>query len=225
MYIQGGVYADIDTIDIKPISHWKEVFSGNSMNLVVGVVSDYNYEDWERFFNRRLVLSSSIFLVKSHHPMLAKLVSKIAYICLTQGKLIQGTDWKTALSEYDVNGDPVIQFTGPSILTDTFFEYMNGLKSVKLEIDEQDRIELENTEVVGPKVSDLFSYRNITGISRGVTVGDTMILPQISFNGFENSHEDEYDDNDLSTGYESLFYGRPLSLTEWSHRKVRFDST
>lgn len=221
MFLQGGVYADIDTLAVKSIKLWRVV--PQASRLVLGVDSDYNYKDWRRYFNRRMVLSSSIFMVKQHHPMLAKLIARICYISFSQWNTIQKTNWTAVLENYDVNGDPVVQFTGQSVLTDTFFDYGSNLDVVnESSYDAEVR---KNTIIVGPSTGNRFSYRNITGISRPVELSDgSVILPQICFHGFENSHDDMMDDKEIATGYEALFYGRPMSLTQWSHRKIRFDS-
>ncbi|QPG74697.1 hypothetical protein FOA43_002030 [Brettanomyces nanus] len=200
IYIKGGVYADIDTINIKPIKHWKLM---NETSLVTGIMSDYNHIGWYNFFNRRMVLSNSIFVAKAHHPMLAQLIARITCICITQQKLITATNWTRVLGAYDINGDPVVQFTGPSIFTDVFFDWIsaNMGEDEVVEMDEDDRMRLEDSEIIGPEGAK-FSYRNVTGISHGVKVGNTAILPQISFNGFENSYEEVIDDQERSTGYE-----------------------
>lgn len=227
-FLQGGVYADIDTLDVKPISHWT-IPSENNTRLTIGIVSDYNHDNWEDFFNRRMIFSNSLFVAKKHHPFLAKLIAHICYVASTQKQLIQNTNWTAVLTDYDVNGDPTIQFTGPSIFSDTFFDYLNGVEDLEVKaIDKFDKEQLSSMDIKGPDISgqDIVSYRNFTGLSRPVKLNHgIVILPQVGFNGFENYHDDEYDDNDVSVGYDSFFYARPLSLTGWSHRKLRFDSS
>jgi len=226
-FLQGGVYADIDTLDIKPISHWT-IPKENGTRLTIGIVSDYNYNDWEKFFNRRMIFSNSLFMAKKHHPFLAKLIAHICYIANTQRQLIQNTNWTEVLTDYDVNGDPGVQFTGPSIFSDVFFDYLNDIQDLQVkQITKFDEDRLTNMDIIGPEIANGYtvSYKNFTGLSRPVQLNHgIVILPQVGFHGFENSHDDAYDDNEVSVGYDSFFYARPLSLTNWSHRKMRFDS-
>jgi mannosyltransferase OCH1-like enzyme len=48
----GGIYSDIDTQCLKPISSWST--STTTTSLMVGVEADPNREDWEQWYARRL---------------------------------------------------------------------------------------------------------------------------------------------------------------------------
>ncbi|KAH3671531.1 hypothetical protein OGAPHI_000234 [Ogataea philodendri] len=226
VYIKGGLYADIDTTDIKPLRYWHEskVLGGK---LMVGVTADYNDLNWEKLYNRRLSFSTSLFRAKSHHPFLAKLIARITYICFTQQDLVKETNWDEVFDNVDANGEPLIQFTGPSIFTDTLFEYMNELKDavfIRVAKNERDK---DLKPIVGPEVPEgqRFSYRSFSGAIAPTQVDDILVMPRITFNGPENAERDDYDDNDERTGYEKFYYARSLSLTNWSNKRQKIQST
>ncbi|KAG7838743.1 hypothetical protein KL942_002147 [Ogataea angusta] len=226
VYIKGGLYADIDTTDIKPLKFWYDS-KVIGARLMVGISADYNDQNWEKLYNRRLSFSNSIFRAKSHHPFLAKLIARITYICFTQQELVKSTNWDEVFDNVDANGEPLIQFTGPSIFTDTLFEYMNELNDavfIRVAKNERDK---DLKPIVGPKVPEnqRFSYRSFSGAIAPTQVDDIIVMPHITFNGPENAQRDEYDDNDEKQGYEKYYYARSLSLTNWSNRKQKIQST
>ncbi|ODV83756.1 glycosyltransferase family 32 protein [[Candida] arabinofermentans NRRL YB-2248] len=225
IYISGGLYSDIDTINIKPLKYWydSKIIGGK---LMVGITSDYNDLNWEKLYNRRLSFSNNLFKAKSHHPFLAKLIARITFICFTQQDSIKETNWDQVFQNLDANGEPLIQFTGSSIFTDTLFEYLNNLNNaIFIRVAKNDR-DKDLKPIVGPQIPEnqRFSYRSFSGIIAPTQIDDVIIMPQITFNGFENSQKDEYDDNDEKQGYEKFYYARPLSLTIWSNKKQKLES-
>lgn len=224
VYIRGGLYADIDTIDIRPLEDWKAVFLASEAptppRLAIGIASDFNHDNWQDYYNRRIVFSTSLFMSKQHHPFLAALIARITSIALKEPDLIATTDWRVALYLHDANGDPTVQFTGPSIFSDVFLDYLHGLNFPSVVIDPYDREMQSNTKIYGPSTRGL-SYANLSLLTHPVYINDMAVLPQLSFGGYENVHDDSYETG--GEGYESLFYGRPMSMTKWSKRKVRLD--
>ncbi|GME71324.1 unnamed protein product [Ambrosiozyma monospora] len=223
VYINGGVYASIDTTDIKPLKFW---YTSRLIpdRLMVGVSTDYNDGEWEKLYNRRLSFSTSLFKAKSHHPFLAKLIARITFIIFTQKETIQNTNWDDSFGNVDANGEPLVSFTGANIFTDTLFEYLNNIdNAVYVKVAKPVR----EQRIHGPEVPEnqRFSYKTFTGAIAPTQVDDVLIMPLITFSGYENARKDTYDDDDSRTGYDKYYYGRSLSLTEWSNNKVRIDSS
>lgn len=232
IYLNGGVYADIDTINVKPVKFWAS-FQMVPSKLWLGVDADYNGPDWESNYYRRLTFTNNIIRSKAHHPLLARLIARIAFIMFTQKDIITAIDWEKEYSVTDSSGAPMIQFTGTSILTDTAFEYLNQLENApyftslrnKNYGKEKDNIVLLK-KTFGPDVdpNQRFSYKKFTLLSGPVQVADITILPKVSFTGYDSAQVDAFDDENKKIGYDQFFYGRSKDLTEWSPKKVRLDS-
>lgn len=229
VYLYGGVYADIDTTNVKPIKHWYNLKTVET-KVWLGVNSDSNSPDWMDHFSRRLTFGNNIFRSKAYHPLLARLIARITFIIFTQKELIKSIDWEAEFKNTDASGSALIQFTGAYVLTDTAFEYMNHLKnyafftSLKNSAN-QDNIQLAK-QVFGPQVdpAQKFSYKTFTMLSSPAQVYDVAVLPKISFTGYDSAQIDFYDDNDEKKGYEKFYYGRSKDLTEWSPKRLRLDS-
>lgn len=231
IFLHGGVYADIDTNDVKPIKFWYKLDSVDT-KVWLGVDSDSNTETWMDSYNRRLTFNNNMFRAKAFHPFLARVISRITFIIFTQKDMINTIDWNSEYSNVDASGAPLIQFTGTSLLTDTAFEYLNLLNryiyftSSQNNNNKENRIKLKK-HIYGPVVDPVqrFSYKSFTMLNNPIQIYDLVVLPKISFNGYDSAKIDFYDDNDEKTGYDRYYYGRSKALTEWSPKKLRLDST
>jgi alpha 1,6-mannosyltransferase len=230
VYLHGGVYADIDTTDVKPIKHWYNLGTIPT-KIWLGVDADSNTEDWMDHYSRRLTFNTNIFRAKAYHPFLAKVIARITFIIFTQKDTIQSIDWEKEFDDVGASGAPLIQFTGTALFTDTAFEYMNTLdkyvlfRSLKNSNFDQASVQLKK-KVFGPTVDtdQNFSYRSFTMLTNPTQVYDMAILPKISFTGYDSAQVDYFDDNDEKKGYDRFYYGRSKALTEWSPRRLRLDS-
>lgn len=230
VFLHGGVYADIDTTDVKPIKHWYKL-STLPTKVWLGIDADLNSPDWADHYSRRLSFTPSIFRAKAYHPLIARIIARITFIIYSQNDLIKSIDWEKEFSDVDASGAPRIQFTGSSILTDSAFEYMNTLHqfvfftSLKNSNLDQSSIQL-NREIFGPNVDadQKFSYKIFTMLANPVQVYDLAVLPKISFTGYDSAQIDFYDDNNEKKGYERHYYGRSKALTDWSPKRLRLQS-
>lgn len=228
-YLQGGVYADIDTIDIKPVRHWWT----NPMlktKFWVGIDADYNDPKWFEHYLRRMTFNTNIFRAKAYHPLLRRVIARIAFITFTQKNKINSINWDEQFQQVDANGNPLIQFTGQLLFTDAVFEYMNELEDqpyfTSLDSGKTIGDKVLASKIFGPHVdpSQKFSYKKFTQSYQPVQVYDLCILPQVSFNGFESALRDVYDDDNTKKGLDKSYYARGKSLTLWSPQKVKLDS-
>lgn len=231
LFLQGGVYADIDTINVKPIKYWYKS-SMVPTKVWLGIDSDLNDPNWMDHYVRRLSFNNNIMRSKSHHPLLARLIARITFIIFTQKQTIDSINWDTEFFNVDASGAPLIQFTGTSILTDTAFEYMNTLENYAFFTSLKNKNYGKENAVLmkptfGPDVdkNQRFSYKKFTLLSSPVQVYDIAVLPKISFTGHDGAAVDYYDDNNEQRGYEKFYYGRSKALTEWSPQRLRLDST
>lgn len=221
VFTSGGVYADIDTLDAKPLRYWYQS-TLKPTKLMVGIDVDYNDVNWDILYNRRLTFSTKIFRSKSHHPFLAKLIARIVYTSFNSAEEIAKIDWDQAYQNVDSNDEPLIQFTSASIFTDTLFDYFNDLNNPVVHRVARTEKDLIPEMIFGPETSSIFSYKLFT-LARGPTqVDDIVVMPQITFKGPTTGYhkgdlnsqfyETEYDDENEKNFY---YYARPLHFLSW----------
>ncbi|ODV83171.1 glycosyltransferase family 32 protein [[Candida] arabinofermentans NRRL YB-2248] len=144
LFARGGVYSDIDTICLKPISNWSTfdeklieksmsdnvVVEVNSklrkspIGLIIGIEADPNRPDWSDWYARRIQFCQWTIQSKKGHPFLKELILRI--VNETNRKLELNTLNK--IEGKDKGGD-IMTWTGPAIFTDTLFDYLNNIKS------------------------------------------------------------------------------------------------
>ncbi|KAH3668568.1 hypothetical protein OGAPHI_002322 [Ogataea philodendri] len=237
IYCEGGIYADINTDLFKPVRHWFKQPMVDT-ELLVGVQSDHNADNWHELYNRRLTFGTNIFAAKQYHPFLAKLIGRITDYILKSQKQIQAADWKKRLETLDVASEPVGSFTGPSMFTDVLLEYLNT-KDWKFYFntareeqvflfpssdsatrkDSTGRTVKQGPTIHGPPNSEghTFSYRFFTMAVEPAQIDSTVVLPQISFNGLIETEKvipkDQHDDDDeITRGYLSYYYARSINI-------------
>ncbi|ODV84403.1 glycosyltransferase family 32 protein [[Candida] arabinofermentans NRRL YB-2248] len=232
IFIKGGLYADIDIKLFKPLRYWYESrYESNQVYLMIE--SDYNDLQWESLYNRRLAFSNSLFMCKSNHPFLAKLIAKITYIIHTKKEHILSINWDEQFKIVDANNEPTVSITSQSILTDMLFDYINDankehiLISVSREGDPETNVKnIENHEssefssIYGPEVPEnlKYSYKSFTLSVAPTQIDDIVILPYISIHGMGDEDEDEQLDveNSINEGYKKYYYAKSMHLTPWT---------
>lgn len=167
LYAKGGVYSDIDTVSLKPISLWLSAQSSiykkpNTAGLVVGIEADPDRPDWAEWYARRIQFCQWTIQAKKGHPMLRDLIAKIAEITLDRkrkGEL-------TKVLGKDGGGD-IMNWTGPGIFTDMVFEYLNG--------------PFGGSAIVKGKTAQPVSWEIFTGMRVPILIDDVLVLPITSF--------------------------------------------
>ncbi|KAK9460895.1 nucleotide-diphospho-sugar transferase [Lipomyces oligophaga] len=175
---RGGVYSDIDTVDLKPIDLWlpyivtepTETTNSHSTiemsdndavqlraqiesqtGLAVGIEADPDRPDWHDWYARRLQFCQWTIMAKKGHPVLVDIVANITAETLHR----RATD-KLPLPKAKNAGSMIMDWTGPGIWTDTVFKYLNRA--------------IPGTD-----------WHSITGISKGKIIGDIIIMPITAF--------------------------------------------
>lgn len=219
IYTSGGVYADIDTLNIIPVKHWYES-SLKPSRLMVGVNIDYNDVSWDVLYNRRLSFSTKVFRAKAHHPFFAKLIARIVYSIFNSQNEIKSINWDKAFQNVDSNGEPLIQFISESIFTDTLFSYFNALKDPVVHRVARTEKDLLPEQIYGPETNEMFSYKLFT-LAKGPTqVDDVVVMPQRTFRGPSNSvhkgvnNKDSIDKEILALQKESYFYVKSYNFLD-----------
>ncbi|KAH3662628.1 hypothetical protein OGAPHI_005880 [Ogataea philodendri] len=149
IHARGGTYSDMDTICLKPIKDWatfsKEIIyvanfrefqkkmpmpvvdpesRTTPVGLTIGIEADPDRPDWHEWFARRVQFCQWTIQGKPGHPLLRELIIRIVEETFRKEAL--GTLKKV---EGKDSGQDVMQWTGPGIFTDNFFDYVNNVES------------------------------------------------------------------------------------------------
>lgn len=122
MYAEGGVYADIDVEDLRPVHKFiPERYNEQDIDMVVGVEIDQpEFQDHPILGKKSQSFCQWTFMAKPQLPVMLKLVENIMNwlndIAESQN---------VPVSEIVLNFDQVISGTGPSAFTMAILDYMN----------------------------------------------------------------------------------------------------
>jgi len=116
LYSNGGIYADIDTKCLRPISQWTDEFTG--INIIVGLEADTSRfpqrGDWG--WVNSLSFANWAIASTPGHPILRKLLAKIMNVGSPR------FEWKAQvrmLTQRDI-----FEWTGPVAYTNAILEYL-----------------------------------------------------------------------------------------------------
>ncbi|KAH9845294.1 Glycosyltransferase family 32 protein [Teratosphaeria destructans] len=128
MYIDGGIWADIDVSALKPVRSWiPRGFDEHDIDMVIGIETD------EPQFSEHPVLGSKAvsfcqwtFMCKPRLPVMLRLIENIMIwihkLARDQGK---------AIHELHLNFDEVLSGTGPSAFTNAILAQMTVTRGEK----------------------------------------------------------------------------------------------
>jgi len=132
----GGVYSDIDTVCLKPISSWIPTASTNSsftnittsatkVGLIVGVEADVgDRPDWAQWYTRQLQWCQWTMASAPNHEVPAHVVHQV----FQQFIDARSVSTKEALEKITAI-ENVLHFTGPSVWTDAVNGYLTSLNT------------------------------------------------------------------------------------------------
>lgn len=122
MYAEGGVYADIDVEDLRPVHKFiPERYNEQDIDMVIGVeIDEPEFQDHPILGKKSQSFCQWTFMAKPRLPVMLKLVENIMNwlndIAESQ---------HVPVSEIVLNFDQVISGTGPSAFTLAILDYMN----------------------------------------------------------------------------------------------------
>jgi alpha 1,6-mannosyltransferase len=155
LFARGGVYSDIDTINLKPIAAWA-TSDMKPYGLIVGIEADPDRPDWDEWYARRLQLCQWTIASNPGHPVLADIVSSIT----------EETLHRQAVGELDEEHmKSVMEFTGPGIWTDKVFDHFNDLHFLD----------------PASQVPSNVTWEYLANLTERKRVGDVVVLPITSF--------------------------------------------
>lgn len=171
VFAKGGIYTDIDTVNLQPVDSWMSshsvVHNGtNNPGLIVGIEADPEMDDWRKYYARRIQFVQWTLQGKIGHPALRSLITHIIHITLDRNRndLLNQVVGKDA-------GDDIMNWTGPGIWTDEIFRYLNEL--------------FQSPEYFADPSWDSYhqylDWEAFTKLTKPVIIHDVAILPITSF--------------------------------------------
>ena len=169
LFARGGIYADIDTMALKPAIDWiPSSFPVNSVGLVIGIEADPDRVDWNDWYSRRIQFCQWTIQAKPGHPVLRAIIISITNETLKRKR------------EGRLKADPknVVEFTGPAVWTDVIFNYFNDPEFFDMDTSKEN-----------------ITFKQFTGMQVPKKVGDVVVLPITSFSpGIGHSGSGNTDD-------------------------------
>jgi hypothetical protein len=154
MYVEGGVYADIDVQALQPIEQFlPERYSEMEVHMIVGIETDEpDFIDHPVLGSKAQSLVQWTFMCKPRLPVMMRLIDKIL-VWLRGMAHKQGRD----ISELEFDFDEVLSGTGPSAFTAAVLAEMSAVTGVDVGWD---------------------TFHNI---AESKMVGGTLVLPSEAF--------------------------------------------
>ncbi|KAL4972109.1 nucleotide-diphospho-sugar transferase [Aspergillus desertorum] len=122
MYVEGGVYADIDVEDLKPIDRFiPDRYDEHDVDMVIGVeIDEPDFRDHPILGQKSRSFCQWTFMCKPRLPVMLRLVEDI----LTWLRALSEKQ-KKPISELEMDFDDVITGTGPSAFTNAVLAEMS----------------------------------------------------------------------------------------------------
>jgi alpha 1,6-mannosyltransferase len=165
--VKGGVYSDIDTVNLKPIELWVPEKYKPDARVVIGVEFDrLDGSNWGEVHPDMQFCQWTIAATPGH-PLFSDMVDWVvtALQVFTNEK-------NTTFSELHVSSSEVMRLTGPSAWTDVVFRRLQHFQL------------------------DIVSLRDLSGLTEPKLVGDILLLPIDGF-GMGQSHSNSTNDGSI----------------------------
>lgn len=125
MYAEGGLYADIDVEDLKPLSRFiPERYDEKDIDMVIGVeIDEPDWKDHPILGPKSRSFCQWTFMCKPQLPVMMRLIEQIMTWLNALAK-----EQKVSLSDVQLDFDQIISGTGPSAFTEAILAEMNLAK-------------------------------------------------------------------------------------------------
>ncbi|SMQ54686.1 unnamed protein product [Zymoseptoria tritici ST99CH_3D7] len=187
MYVEGGLWADIDAEALSPISRFiPSRFEESSVDMIIGIETD------EPDFLAHPILGSKAqsfcqwtFLTKPGHPAMLTLIEDI----LQWLKRLSAESGK-AIADLDLDFDQVLSGTGPSAFTHAILAHMSATIGREVTWSENFHDMSDSTLVGGTLVLPAEAFAAGTGHSRSGTHSGSRALVKHHFHasGWTSKH-------------------------------------
>ncbi|KAJ5375667.1 hypothetical protein N7517_007673 [Penicillium concentricum] len=165
--VKGGVYSDLDTVDLKSIDLWVPKKYQKHARVVLGIEFDrLDGPNWGEV-HPDIQFCQWTIAATPRHPLFRYM---IYWVVTTLENFT--TARKTTFSDLHVSSSEVMKLTGPSAWTDGVFRQLQQYEP------------------------DLMSLSNLSGLTEPRLVGDILILPIDGF-GMGQSHSNSTNDGSI----------------------------
>ncbi|KXX74588.1 Initiation-specific alpha-1,6-mannosyltransferase [Madurella mycetomatis] len=125
MYAEGGLYADIDVEDLKPLSRFiPERYDEKDIDMVIGVeIDEPDWKDHPILGPKSRSFCQWTFMCKPQLPVMMRLIEQIMTWLNGVAK-----EQKVPLGDVQLDFDQIISGTGPSAFTEAILAEMNLAK-------------------------------------------------------------------------------------------------
>ncbi|GAB1319533.1 Glycosyltransferase sugar-binding region containing DXD domain-containing protein [Madurella fahalii] len=125
MYAEGGLYADIDVEDLKPLSKFiPERYTQKDIDMVIGVeIDEPDWKDHPILGPKSRSFCQWTFMCKPQLPVMMRLIEQIMTWLNGVAK-----EQKVSLADVQLDFDQIISGTGPSAFTEAIIAEMNLAK-------------------------------------------------------------------------------------------------
>ncbi|OQE44321.1 hypothetical protein PENCOP_c002G07862 [Penicillium coprophilum] len=166
--VKGGVYSDIDTINLKPIDLWVPEKYQEHTRVVLGIEFDrLNGSIFDEDLHPDMQFCQWTIAATPRHPLFSYMVDWV--VTALQNFT---TARETTLSELHANTSEVMELTGPSAWTDVVFRQLQQYEP------------------------GLVSLTDLSGLTEPRLVGDILILPIDGF-GMGQRHSNSTNDGSI----------------------------
>jgi len=153
---EGGVYSDIDTRALKPISSWIPDEHEGHTNMVLGLEVDDDSPEALRLYGSlwpsSFLFCGSTIMSKPGHPILEEMVERISGR-ISDLAARQGSN----IADLKLRDDDIENISGLTVFTEVVFQYLSS--------------------VTGTQVSKA----NFTGITKPKRIADVLVMPVNAF--------------------------------------------
>merc|ERR1711939_86269 len=130
---EGGIYSDLDTVCLKPISQWhRNPWIQNQADpqalpsLIVGVEQDVgSRRDWHQWWPRPLGLVQWTIAGARGHPVLIDVLRRVSEVVNPHNASLAQTVYEMGEAMHR-NLDAVVEQTGPGPWTDSVLRYLGA---------------------------------------------------------------------------------------------------
>ncbi|CAD6592665.1 MAG: hypothetical protein ASARMPREDX12_006343 [Alectoria sarmentosa] len=152
LYGDGGVYADLDTVCLRPIHTWVPAGLKGKVNMVIGIEGDSLGGTMIKGFSQHVGLGQATLAAKPGHFMMKRVIERV----LSRLRMLAERQNST-LAAIEASYEDVIDTTGPGVFSECIYD---GLSLI-----------------TGTNVTS----SDLTGLTEPRLIGDVLILPVTAF--------------------------------------------
>lgn len=175
LFAKGGVYADVDTLPLKPIPNWlPENVDPTELGMIISIEYDLNLNEedlndeneWKNHYARKLQFANWIIQSKPGHPILREMIASITEFTINKINKHQVFIGDERTNKFMLE---VMNWTGDGRWTDVILSFFN--------------------DYVQSGIFQKITWKDFTRMEEPKLVSDVLVLPINSFNVGANTND------------------------------------